>query len=133
MLGYFLCAREAVRRMSTERGGQGGAIVNVSSGSAISGSPGEGILYGASKGAVNTLTAGLSQEVAGEGIRVNTVSPGLTAPGMPPPEKVDLLGPKLPMGRAGRPEEIAEAIYWLLTDKASYTSGANIRVGGGKP
>ncbi|MCG8544093.1 MAG: SDR family oxidoreductase [Alphaproteobacteria bacterium] len=133
VLGYFLCAREAVRRMSTERGGQGGAIVNVSSGSAISGSPGEGILYGASKGAVNTLTAGLSQEVAGEGIRVNTVSPGLTAPGMPPPEKVDLLGPKLPMGRAGRPEEIAEAIYWLLTDKASYTSGANIRVGGGKP
>ena len=133
VMGYFLCAREAVRRMSTARGGPGGAIVNVSSGSAISGSPGEGILYGASKGAVNTLTAGLSQEVAGEGIRVNTVSPGLTAPGMPPPEKVEQLGPKLPMGRAGRPEEIAEAIYWLLTDKASYTSGANIRVGGGKP
>ena len=131
--GYFLCAREAVKRMSTKHGGKGGSIVNVSSGSAYIGSPGEGILYGASKGAVNTLTIGLAQEVAREGIRVNTVSPGLTAPGMPPPEKVEEIGPKLPMGRAGRPEEIAESIYWLLTDKASYTSGANIRVSGGRP
>ena len=131
--GYFLCAREAVKRMSTKHGGKGGSIVNVSSGSAHIGSPGEGVLYGASKGAVNTLTIGLAQEVAGEGIRVNTVSPGLTAPGMPPPEKVQEIAPKLPMGRAGRPEEIAEAIYWLLTDKASYTSAANIRVGGGRP
>lgn len=131
--GYFLCAREAVKRMSTAHGGNGGAIVNVSSGSAKSGSPNEGILYGASKGAVNSLTVGLAQEVAEDGIRVNTVSPGLTSPGMPPAEKVAELAPRLPMGRAGRPEEIAEAICWLLSDKASYTSAANLRVGGGRP
>ena len=131
--GYFLCAREAVKRMSTKHGGNGGPIVNVSSGSARSGSPREGILYGASKGAVNSLTVGLAQEVAGEGIRVNTVSPGLTSPGMPPADKVAELAPKLPMGRAGRPEEIAEAICWLLSEKASYTSAANLRVGGGRP
>ena len=131
--GYFLCAREAVKRMSTRHGGKGGAIVNVSSGSANNGSPNEGILYAASKGAVNSLTIGLAQEVAKDGIRVNTVSPGLTSPGMPPPEKVAELAPRLPMGRAGRPEEIAEAICWLLSDKASYTSAANLRVGGGRP
>jgi len=131
--GYFLCAREAVRRMSTQRGGSGGSIVNVSSGSANNGSPNEGILYAASKGAVNSLTIGLAQEVAKAGIRVNTVSPGLTSPGMPPAEKVAELAPRLPMGRAGRPEEIAEAICWLLSDKASYTSAANVRVGGGRP
>ncbi len=131
--GYFLCAREAVKRMSTQHGGNGGSIVNVSSGSANSGSPNEGILYGASKGAVNSLTTGLAQEVAKDGIRVNTVSPGLTSPGMPPAEKVAELAPRLPMGRAGRPEEIAEAICWLLSDKASYTSAANLRVGGGRP
>jgi NAD(P)-dependent dehydrogenase (short-subunit alcohol dehydrogenase family) len=82
---------------------------------------------------VNTLTTGLAQEVAKDGIRVNTVSPGLTTPGMPPAEKVAEIAPRLPMGRAGRPEEIAEAICWLLSDKASYTSAANIRVGGGRP
>lgn len=131
--GYFLCAREAVKRMSTRHGGNGGSIVNVSSGSANNGSPNEGVLYGASKGAVNTLTIGLAQEVAKDGIRVNTVSPGLTSPGMPPAEKVAELAPCLPMGRAGRPEEIAEAICWLLSDKASYTSAANVRVGGGRP
>lgn len=131
--GYFLCAREAVRRMSTKHGGSGGSIVNVSSGSANSGSPNEGILYGASKGAVNSLTIGLAQEVAKDGIRVNTVSPGLTSPGMPPADKVAEIAPRLPMGRAGRPEEIAEAICWLLSDKASYTSAANLRVGGGRP
>jgi NAD(P)-dependent dehydrogenase (short-subunit alcohol dehydrogenase family) len=131
--GYFLCAREAVRRMSTQHGGSGGSIVNVSSGSANNGSPNEGILYAASKGAVNSLTIGLAQEVAKVGIRVNTVSPGLTSPGMPPAEKVAELAPRLPMGRAGRPEEIAEAICWLLSEKASYTSAANLRVGGGRP
>lgn len=131
--GYFLCAREAIKRMSTTRGGSGGSIVNVSSGSANNGSPNEGILYAASKGAVNSLTIGLAQEVAKEGIRVNTVSPGLTSPGMPPPEKVAEIAPRLPIGRAGRPEEIAEAICWLLSDKASYTSAANLRVGGGRP
>lgn len=131
--GYFLCAREAIKRMSTEHGGDGGSIVNISSGSAQIGSPNEGVLYAASKGAVNSLTIGLAQEVAGEGIRVNTVSPGLTFPGMPPAEKVEELAPRLPMGRAGRPEEIAEAICWLLSEKASYTSAANVRVGGGRP
>lgn len=131
--GYFLCAREAVRRMSTRHGGRGGAIVNVSSGSANNGSPNEGVLYAASKGAVNSLTIGLAQEVAKDGIRVNTVSPGLTSPGMPPREKVAEIAPRLPMGRAGRPEEVAEAICWLLSEKASYTSAANIRVGGGRP
>lgn len=131
--GYFLCAREAIRRMSTTRGGKGGAIVNVSSGSATNGAPGEGVLYGASKGAVNTLTIGLAQEIAGEGIRVNAVSPGLTMTDMPPREKIDTIGPRIPMGRVGRPEEIAEAIVWLLSDKAAYTAAANIRVGGGRP
>jgi len=133
VMGYFLCAREAVKRMSTGHGGSGGAIVNISSGSATSGSPHEGILYGASKGAVNSLTMGLAQEVGGEGIRVNAVSPGITVPGMPPPEKVERAVRAVPMGRAGRADEIAEAVLWLLSDKASYTSAANIRVGGGRP
>lgn len=130
--GYFLCAREAILRMSTKHGGSGGAIVNVSSGSARLGNPGAGVLYAASKGAVNSLTIGLSQEVAGEGIRVNTVAPGLTATDMPPPDKLESQGPGIPIGRVARPEEIAEAIVWLLSDKASYTAGANIRVGGGR-
>lgn len=131
--GYFLCAREAVKRMSAKHGGKGGAIVNVSSGSATNGAPGEGVLYGASKGAVNSLTVGLAQEVGSEGIRVNAVSPGITVPGMPPPEKIEQVAPTVPMRRAGRAEEIAEAILWLLSDKASYTSAANLRVGGGRP
>ncbi|MBT6087658.1 MAG: SDR family oxidoreductase [Rhodospirillaceae bacterium] len=132
VLGCFLCAREAVKRMSTKHGGQGGAIVNISSGAATAGGPNDGILYAASKGAVNSLTIGLAQEVAGEGIRVNTVAPGLTETDMPG-EKLKALGPGLPMGRPGQPIEVAEAIVWLLTDKASYVSGANLRVGGGKP
>ena len=128
----FQCSREAIRRMSTRHGGKGGAIVNVSSGSARLGSPGAGVLYAASKGAVNSLTIGLSQEVAGEGIRVNAVAPGLTVTDMPPAERLERDGPNLPIGRAAEPEEIAEAIYWLLTDKASYVAGANLRVGGGR-
>lgn len=128
----FQCSREAVRRMSTRHGGRGGAIVNVSSGSARLGSPGAGVLYAASKGAVNSLTIGLSQEVAGEGIRVNAVAPGLTATDMPPAERLERDGPGLPIGRAAQPKEIAEAIYWLLTEKASYVAGANLRVGGGR-
>ena len=128
----FQCSREAIRRMSTQNGGKGGAIVNVSSGSANLGAPGAGVLYAASKGAVNSLTIGLSQEVAGEGIRVNAVAPGLTVTDMPPVEKLDRDGPNVPIGRAAQPEEIAEAIYWLLTDKASYVAGANLRVGGGR-
>jgi NAD(P)-dependent dehydrogenase (short-subunit alcohol dehydrogenase family) len=130
--GYFICAREAVKRMSTNSGGAGGAIVNVSSGSARLGGAGEGVLYAASKGGVNSLTIGLSQEVAGEGIRVNTVAPGLTATDMPSPEKLETLGPNIPIGRVAEAEEIAEAIFWLLSEKASYVAGANLRVGGGR-
>ncbi len=128
----FQCSREAVRRMSTRHGGKGGAIVNVSSGSARLGSPGAGVLYAASKGAVNSLTIGLSQEVAGEGIRVNAVAPGLTETDMPPAERLQRDGAAIPIGRVAQPSEIAEAIYWLLTDKASYVAGANLRVGGGR-
>lgn len=130
--GYFLCARAAVMCMSTKHGGAGGAIVNVSSGSAHLGAPNDGILYAASKGAVNSLTIGLSQEVAREGIRVNTVSPGLTETDMPARETLDRVGPTLPSGRAGQPSEIAEAIVWLLSDVASYVNGANMRVSGGR-
>ena len=130
--GCFLCAREAVKRMSTKHGGQGGAIVNVSSGSARLGDPGAGVIYAASKGAVNSLTIGLSQEVAGEGIRVNAVAPGLTETDMPPADKLAAGAKVIPMGRTGQPEEIAAAILWLLSDDASYIAGANIRVAGGR-
>ena len=132
VLGCFLCARAAVQRMSTKHGGQGGAIVNVSSGSAHLGAPNDGILYAASKGAVNSLTIGLSQEVAREGIRVNTVAPGLTETDMPSKEALERMGPQLPSGRVGQPEEIGEAIIWLLSDAASYVNGANLRVSGGR-
>ena len=128
----FQCCREAIKRMSTRYGGTGGAIVNVSSGSARLGEPGTGVLYAASKGAVNSLTIGLSQEVAGEGIRVNTVAPGLTETDMPPPERLQRDGPGIPIGRVAQPGEIAEGIFWLLSDKASYVAGANLRVGGGR-
>ncbi len=130
--GCMIAAREAVKRMSTRRGGQGGAIVNVSSGSANSGNPGIGVLYATSKGAVNSLTIGLSQEVAGEGIRVNTVSPGMTRTDMPGADRLAVQAEKIPMGRVAEPEEIAETIAWLLSDKASHVAGANIRVAGGR-
>ncbi len=131
--GCFLCAREAVKRMSTKHGCAGGAIVNVSSGAAKMGDPGGGVIYAASKGAVNSLTIGLSQEVAGEGVRVNAVAPGLTATDMPPPDKLASAPKIIPMGRVGQPEEIAAAILWLLSDDAGYVAGANIRVSGGRP
>ena len=119
--------------MSTRHGGKGGAIVNVSSGSAYIGNPGSGVLYAISKGAVNSLHAGLSQEVAGEGIRVNAVSPGITATDMVSEDAIQRSLPNIPMGRAGEPEEIAEAIVWLMSDLARYVAGANIRVAGGRP
>lgn len=133
VIGTILACREAVRRMSTRHGGMGGAIVNVSSGSAHIGNPGTGVLYAISKGAVNSLHIGLSQEVGGEGIRVNAVSPGMTATDMVTEEAVRRALPNIPMGRAGEAEEIAEAIVWLLSDRASYVAGANIRVAGGRP
>ncbi|MDA0997771.1 MAG: SDR family oxidoreductase, partial [Proteobacteria bacterium] len=128
----FICAREAVKRMSTKHGGKGGAIVNVSSGSANLGNPGIGVLYAASKGAVNSFGIGLSQEVAAEGVRVNTVAPGMTRTDMPGADRIATQAAKIPMGRVAEPEEIAEAIYWLLSDRAGYIAGANIRVGGGR-
>jgi NAD(P)-dependent dehydrogenase (short-subunit alcohol dehydrogenase family) len=131
--GYMLCAQQAVSRMSTKSGGKGGGIINVSSGSAQQGGGGEQILYAASKGAVNSLTIGLSQEFGPAGIRVNTVSPGLTATDMPPQDKLDSAGPSIPLGRVGEAEEVAEGIVWLLSAKASYVAGAYLRISGGRP
>jgi NAD(P)-dependent dehydrogenase (short-subunit alcohol dehydrogenase family) len=131
-VGYFLCAREAVRRMSMRHGGPGGVIVNISSKSAISGMPGEYVHYAASKAAVNALTTGLALEVAGEGIRVASVSPGLIDTELQIPDRFARLAPTVPVGRAGSPEEVAEAALWLLSDRASYVTGADILVTGGR-
>jgi NAD(P)-dependent dehydrogenase (short-subunit alcohol dehydrogenase family) len=134
--GVFLCCREAVRRMSTRYGGAGGSIVNVSSTAARTGSAGEWVHYAATKAAVETLTFGLGQEVAREGIRVNAVAPGLVDTGLHAaaglPDRLDRLAPGIPLGRAGRPEEIAEAVLWLLSVEASFTIGAVLPVGGGR-
>ncbi|MGI9422416.1 MAG: SDR family oxidoreductase [Hyphomicrobiaceae bacterium] len=131
--GYMLCARAAVKRMSTLHGGNGGVIVNVSSGAAHRGGAHDNILYAVSKGAVNSMTIGLSQEVAGEGIRVNAVAPGLTRTDMPSASALETAGPTIPIGRVGEAEEIAEGIVWLMSDKASYVAGANLRIAGGRP
>ena len=132
----FLCSREAILRMSTDRGGNGGAIVNVSSMAARLGSAGEYIDYAASKGAVDTLTVGLAREVAAEGIRVNAVRPGLIHTGIHAaggePGRVDRLAPSTPLGRGGQPEEVAAAIAWLLSDESSYTTGSFIDIAGGR-
>ena len=132
VLGCILCAREAIKRMSTTHGGNGGAIVNVSSGSANLGNPGIGVLYAASKGALNSFSIGLAQEVAAEGIRVNVVAPGMTRTDMPGADRLKAQAEKIPMGRVAEPLEIAEAIWFLLSDKSAYIAGANIRVGGGR-
>ncbi len=134
--GSFICAREAIKRMSTRRGGDGGAIVNVSSGAARLGSPGEYVDYAASKGAIDTLTIGLAQEVAQEGIRVNAVRPGfiytdIHASGGEP-NRVDRVKAFVPMRRGGTAEEVANAIMWLLSAEASFTTGSFIDVTGGK-
>jgi NAD(P)-dependent dehydrogenase (short-subunit alcohol dehydrogenase family) len=136
VIGSFLCAREAVRRMSTRHGGGGGAIVNVSSGAARWGSPGEYVDYAATKGALDTFTLGLAREVAEEGIRVNAVRPGFVyteihASGGEP-ARVDRVKALVPMKRGGQPEEVAPAILWLLSDEASFTTGAILDVTGGK-
>ncbi len=133
VLGLMACTRAAIARMSRRNGGAGGAIVNVSSGAATQGSAFDGVPYAASKGAVSSFTVGVAQEVAADGIRVNAVSPGLIWTDMPPEEKLERVGPAIPAGRAGEPEEIAEAIRWLLSPQASYVTGANLRVAGGKP
>ncbi len=136
LLGTIWCARAAVRRMSTRRGGPGGAIVNLSSGAATIGSAGEYVWYAAAKGAVDSFTIGLAKEVAGEAIRVNAVAPGFVeteihaASGMP--DRLATDAPKVPIGRAAAPEEIAESIIWLLSDAASYVTGTVLRVAGGR-
>ncbi|MGE6470946.1 SDR family oxidoreductase [Serratia proteamaculans] len=134
--GYFLCCREAVKRMAQRHGGQGGAIVNVSSAASRLGAPWEYIDYAASKGAVDTLTTGLALEVAAQGIRVNSVRPGCIYTEMHAsggePGRVDRVKSNLPMQRGGTPEEVAEAIAWLLSDAASYVTGSFIEAAGGR-
>lgn len=136
IVSCFLCAKEAIKRMSTKYGGAGGAIVNVSSIAARTGAPGEYVDYAASKGAVDALTLGLSKEVADEGIRVNGVRPAfiytdIHASGGEP-GRVDRIKHSVPMKRGGQPEEVAKAILWLLSDEASYSTGTFIDITGGK-
>lgn len=135
-IGTMLCSREAVRRMSKRRGGAGGAIVNVSSGAARWGSPNEYVDYAATKGAVDTFTVGLASEVAGDGIRVNAVRPGFIYTEMHAkggePGRVDRVKTAVPMQRGGQPEEVAAAILWLLSDEASFVTGAVLDVSGGR-
>jgi len=134
--GAILCAREAVRRMSTRRGGPGGAIVNISSRAAHTGGAGEWVHYAASKGAIDSFTIGLAREVATEGIRVNAVAPGLTDTDLHAangePGRLQRLMPTIPMNRAGEPHEIAEGVLWLLSPAASYVTGAILEIGGGR-
>lgn len=134
--GSFLCAREAIRRMSTAHGGKGGAIVNLSSVAARLGAPDEYVDYAATKGAIDTFTLGLAKEVADEGIRVNAVRPGIIYTDIHAsggePERVDRLKDTVPMRRGGQAEEVAQAILWLLSDAASYTTGTCIDVTGGR-
>ncbi|WAN08123.1 SDR family oxidoreductase [Stutzerimonas balearica] len=136
VLGSFLCAREAIKRMSTAHGGRGGAIVNLSSVAARLGAPNEYIDYAAAKAAIDAMTIGLAKEVAAEGIRVNAVRPGVVyteihASGGEP-DRVERVRASVPMARGGQPEEIAEAVLWLASDQASYTSGALLDVAGGR-
>ena len=137
VLGAFLCAREAARRLSQGRGGNGGAIVLVSSAAARLGSPNEYVDYAASKGALDTLCVGLAKELAGEGVRVNAVRPGVVdteihASGGQPDRAERLAAAEVPLGRAGRADEVAEAIVWLMSDAASSTTGAVLDVSGGR-
>src|SRR5215207_9727519 len=136
VIGSFLCAREAVRRMSTRHGGSGGVIVNLSSAAARLGSPGQYVDYAASKGAIDSFTIGLAKEVAEEGIRVNAVRPGLidteihASGGLP--NRIMEFPSSIPMGRGGTPEEVAAAIVWLLSEEASYVTGSLLEVSGGR-
>ena len=136
VLGSFVCAREAVLRMSTRHGGRGGSIVNLSSAASRLGSPGQYVDYAASKGAIDSFTLGLSKEVAAEGIRVNAVRPGIIdteihASGGEP-DRAQLLGAQVPMQRPGSADEVAQAIVWLLGPHASYTTGTLLDVSGGR-
>jgi NAD(P)-dependent dehydrogenase (short-subunit alcohol dehydrogenase family) len=134
--GTILCSREAVRRMSTRRGGSGGAIVSISSLAARTGAAGEWVHYAASKGAIDSFTIGLAREVAAEGIRVNAVAPGLVDTGLHAangePSRLQRLMGSIPMGRPGMPREVAEGVLWLLSPAASFTTGAILEIGGGR-
>ncbi len=136
VLGSFVCAREAIKRLSTRHGGAGGAIVNLSSAAARIGSPGQYVDYAAAKGAIDTFTLGLAREVAAEGVRVNAVRPGIIETDIHAsggdPGRVQRMAASLPMQRAGRADEVAAAILWLLSEAASYTTGAVVDVSGGR-
>jgi NAD(P)-dependent dehydrogenase (short-subunit alcohol dehydrogenase family) len=136
VIGAFVCAREAVRRMSIARGGSGGGIVNLSSAAARLGSPSEYVDYAASKGAIDTMTLGLAKEVAGQGIRVNAVRPGLIDTDIHAsggqPDRIERLKAGIPMGRGGTADEVAATILWLLSDEAAYVTGALLDVSGGR-
>ena len=134
--GTILCAREAVKRMSTQKGGRGGSIVNISSLAARTGGAGEWVHYAATKGAVNSFTVGLAREVASEGIRVNAVAPGLIDTDIHAsngaPDRLVRMSPSIPLRRPGTAQEVAEGVVWLLSDAASYTTGAILEIGGGR-
>jgi NAD(P)-dependent dehydrogenase (short-subunit alcohol dehydrogenase family) len=132
LTGAMICSREAVRRMSTSSGGKGGSIVLISSRAAVYGSPGEHIWYAASKGGIDSFTLGLSREVGAQGIRVNAVSPGPIRTDIHVPGKLDNIAGNLPMRRAGEPAEVAAAVMFLVSDAASYISGANLAVAGAR-
>ncbi len=136
VIGSFLCAREAIKRMSTRHGGHGGAIINLSSAAARLGAPGEYIDYAAAKGAIDSMTLGLAKEVGGEGIRVNAVRPGVIHTDIHAsggePDRIERVKTSVPLGRGGDAREVAEAILWLASEGASYTSGALLDVSGGR-
>jgi NAD(P)-dependent dehydrogenase (short-subunit alcohol dehydrogenase family) len=132
VVGALLCAKAAIPRISKKHGGPGGAMVLISSMGAVLGSPGEYVWYAASKGAVDSMTIGLSKELAADGIRVNAVSPGIIATEIHPPGRLERIAPTVPMARAGSAEEVAETVLFLLSDASSYTTGTNVRVAGGR-
>jgi len=132
VLGALLCVQAAIRRMSTKHGGSGGAMVLISSAAATLGGSGEYVWYAATKGAIDSMTFGLSKELAADGIRVNAVAPGLIATDIHPPGRVERVTAAIPFGRPGAPEEIAESIVFLLSDASSYTTGTILRVAGGR-
>jgi NAD(P)-dependent dehydrogenase (short-subunit alcohol dehydrogenase family) len=132
VVGAFLCAKAAIARMSTKHGGAGGAMVFLSSAMATLGGAGEFVCYSASKGAIESMTIGLARELAGEGIRVNTVAPGPVATDIHPPGRLERLAQLVPLARAGTPEEVAESVIFLLSTASTFTTGAILRVAGGR-
>jgi NAD(P)-dependent dehydrogenase (short-subunit alcohol dehydrogenase family) len=132
VLGALMCVKAAIPRMSAKQSGQGGAIVLISSAAATLGGPGEYVWYAASKGATDSMTYGLSKELAADAIRVNALQPGLIETSIHPAGRLERMAPLVPMGRAGSPEEIAESVLFLLSDASSYTTGTVLRVAGGR-